>query len=251
MQAQGNDYLYFDFLDSQKPEIDFSQLSKAVSNRRFGVGSDGIVLLESSRENDARMTIYNADGSEGKMCGSALRCLIWYLHQKKGKKKFAVETKSGIRSGEVLDKNLIKVNMGIPFFQNPQPVIVKSFEGFLVNTGNQHLVIYTDQFSEEIARNYGAIIQSSADYLHEVNIDFVKKINEKKIILSFWERGSGETLSCGTGITAAFFLGKQKFSLNSSIEAVVPGGKVEVTSNADEIFITGEVGYVFEGSWVK
>ena len=117
MQGQGNDYLFFDFLNKEIPKIDFSDLAKRICSCHFGVGADGIVLICIDPENDASMRIFNPDGSEAEMCGTALRCLVAYLNSKNKKKYFSVQTKSGFRSGSVIKsgkKPLVKVNMGIP-----------------------------------------------------------------------------------------------------------------------------------------
>ncbi len=153
MQAQGNDYIYFDLMDKPIPQTDFSKLAINLSKRRFGIGSDGIVLILNSETCDAKMSMFNADGSEGLMCGSALRCVSYYLSQKFGKIEINVETLSGIKSGLIKnrDEKLIKIDLGIPEFIKEEEITINDTNGNLISVGNPHFVVFKDSLPENIA----------------------------------------------------------------------------------------------------
>ena len=153
MQAQGNDYLYFNFLENELPKIDFSELAKNICNRKLGVGADGIVMICKDLQHDALMRIFNANGSEAEMCGSALRCVTHILAKKKGQNKIFVNTKSGVKIGEVLKNLQIKVNMGVPKFID-ENVNVLNFGGQVVSVGNPHFVTFVENLEPNFARIY-------------------------------------------------------------------------------------------------
>ncbi len=250
MQAQGNDYIFFDFSDNQTPDIDFPKLARKLSNRHFGIGGDGIVLIETRRDRDAKMRIFNADGSEGKMCGSALRCLVSYLARKQNKTKFEIETASGIKYGQVLNEaaDEIKVNLGKAKFLQDEPIVVCGFEGYLVNIGNDHFVTFLEKLTPDLTRNYGAVIQADPHFADSINVNFVQLKNPEKIEIRFWERGSGETLACGTGAAASVFAGFHKFALSNHVKVTVPGGEVDAFLDGQNVFLSGKVDFVFRGS---
>lgn len=249
MQAQGNDYIYFDFLSQPAVDMDYSQLAIKLSDRHYGVGSDGIVLIEASETCHARMRIFNADGSEGKTCGSALRCLTSYLAKKTNKSEIRIETISGIYNGFVLnaDKDKIKIDLGTPKTQAPDKVNIAGFDGYLVKIGNDHFVCFVSNLSAQLIREYGPQIQSDSHFPDSVNVDFVKINNSQEIEIKFWERGSGETLACGSGTAASVFAGIIYAGLAPKVNVKVPGGELEVEYQGQHIFLSGSVSYVFAG----
>ncbi|RLC56360.1 MAG: diaminopimelate epimerase [Candidatus Cloacimonadota bacterium] len=250
MHAQGNDYIYFDLIDKPLPKIDFPKLAIKLSNRNFSIGSDGIVLILDSETSNAKMRMFNADGSEGKMCGSALRCVSYYLSQRLEKNKITVETLAGNRTGLIKDEEEISVtiDLGIPEFIQSENITINNLEGSLISLGNPHFVTFLESLSENIAKYQGPIIDNPAFFPDGINVEFVKVINKNEIEIKVWERGSGVTLACGTGACAASFCGIKKGFLTSPIKVQMPGGSVTVELKKSNIFLTGKVEHVFSGS---
>jgi len=250
MQAQGNDYIYFDLMDKPFPKIEFSKLAIKLSKRNFGIGSDGIVLILNSETCDAKMRMFNADGSEGKMCGSALRCVSYYLSQKMGKDEVTIETLVGIKTGIIKGKKerMVTINLGIPKFIQDDEVTIDDYKGNLISIGNPHFVTFMDSLSDNITNNQGPIIDNLANFPDGINVEFVKVISKNEIEVMVWERGSGATLACGTGACAATFCGLKKGILKSPVLVQMPGGSVTVELKKNNIFLTGKVDHVFNGS---
>jgi len=250
MQAQGNDYIYFDLMDKPIPKTDFSFLAINLSTRSFGVGADGIVLILNSEICDAKMRMFNADGSEGLMCGSALRCVSYYLSQKLGKIEICVETLSGIKYGLIKDKNkkLVTIDLGNPNFIKEEDLTINDHTGNLISIGNPHYVVFMDSLTENIAEKQGSLIDNDKNFPGGINIEFVQIINKNEIKMKVWERGSGVTLACGTGSGAATFCGIEKGLLTSPVTVQMPGGSVLAELRKTKIFLTGTVEHVFSGS---
>ncbi|OQX70568.1 MAG: diaminopimelate epimerase [Candidatus Cloacimonas sp. 4484_275] len=253
MQAQGNDYLFFDFLDKKIPAIDFSALSLKVCDRHFGVGADGIVLISADSENDAKMRIFNADGSEAEMCGTALRCVTSYLSQKLKKAEISVVTKAGIREGKLIfeGKNPnVKVGIGKPEILK-QELKVEGFVGDWISVGNPHFVIFLEEensgFKRNYARKFGKKIERNTYFPERTNVEFARIISSKTIEIQIWERGSGATLACGTGSVAAAFVGMRRKRLEKNVTVKVPGGEVKISVENGFFFLSGEVFKVFSG----
>ena len=250
MQAKGNDYIYFDLNDKPFPNIDISKLAIKLSERNFSIGSDGIVLILNSTTCNAKMRMFNADGSEGKMCGSALRCVSYYLSQKSGKDEVTVETLAGIKTGLIIDKKerLVTIDLGVPEFIQNEEVEINELKGNLILIGNPHFVTFIKSLSENIAKYQGSIIDNPAYFPDGINVEFVKKISKHEIEIKVWERGSGATLACGIGACAAAFSGIKKEIILSPVIVQMPGGSVTVELKKSNIFLTGKVEYVFDGS---
>ena len=250
MHAQGNDYIYFDFIDKPFPDIVLSKLAIKLSERNYSIGSDGIVLILNSKTCDAKMRMFNADGSEAKMCGSALRCVSYFLSQRSGKDEVTVETLVGNKTGSIKDKveRLVTTDLGVPVFIQDDKIIINDLEGNLISVGNPHFVTFMKSLSDNIAKYQGPIIDNPAFFPDGINVEFVKKISKNEIEIKVWERGSGATLACGTGACAASFCGIQKGILLSPVIVQMPGGSVTVELKKSNIFLTGKVEYVFEGS---
>lgn len=250
MHAQGNDYIYFDLIDKPLPQVELSKLAIKLSKRNFSIGSDGIVLILNSKTSDVRMRMFNADGSEGKMCGSALRCVSYYLSQKSGKDKVTVETLAGNKTGLITDKEkrLVTIDLGVPEFIQNDELEINGLKGNLISVGNPHFVTFIKSLSENIAKYQGHIIDNPAYFPDGINVEFVKVVSKHEIEIKVWERGSGATLACGTGACAATFCGIKKGILVSPVVVQMPGGNVTVELKKSDIFLTGEVEHVFEGS---
>ena len=176
MHAQGNDYIYFDLIDKPLPQVELSKLAIKLSKRNFSIGSDGIVLILNSKTSDVRMRMFNADGSEGKMCGSALRCVSYYLSQKSGKDKVTVETLAGNKTGLITDKEkrLVTIDLGVPEFIQNDELEINGLKGNLISVGNPHFVTFIKSLSENIAKYQGHIIDNPAYFPDGINVEFVK-----------------------------------------------------------------------------
>ncbi len=249
MHTQGNDYIYFDFLNEKFPEIDIAGFSKKICNRHFGVGADGIVLILSDKDSDAFMRIFNSDGSEGKMCGSALMAVTSYLAGKTGKTKLSINTISGIKTGIMKKSGNVRINLGSPEFISKKKFEVENFNGCLISVGNKHFVTFIEKLSADIAVKHGPIIEAHPGLVDDINIEFVKILSKNSVEIKIWEHGSGETMACGTGACAVAFAGIESGLLSNPVEVKLPGGKVRVDYDGTDIFLTGEVTYVFSGSY--
>ncbi len=250
MQSQGNDYIYFDLRNELITIPDFPKLARRLSSRHFSIGADGIVLIFPSDKYSAKMVMYNADGSRGLMCGSALRAVVGYLGKDLKISEMLIETDSGIKAGKVIkggDNPLIEVDLGVVEKINSQPIKLHGFVGDHMNVGNSHFVIYTEKLSPEITRSLGAKIQNDPFFPDGVNVEFVQKIDAGRIRISVWERGSGITLACGTGAVAATFCGMKTQNLNETVVVEMPGGEVIVSASSGHALLKGKVDISFHG----
>ncbi|HNX01234.1 MAG TPA: diaminopimelate epimerase [Candidatus Cloacimonadota bacterium] len=251
MQAQGNDYLYFDFIGKEMLSINLPQLARQISDRHYGVGADGIVLILPSDEADARMRILNADGSEAEMCGSALRSVCGYLFDQNYRNPIRVETKSGIREGIVSTENgriKVRVDMGKPKIIDSN-LTVAGFTGIQVDIGNPHFVIFVDNLPGTRIADIAKDIYKANVFIHGINVEFVRVEDRGRVTVQVWERGSGATLACGTGASAVAFAGYSKGLCDTVLQIDLPGGFVhtEFDTESHHIFLTGEVVFVFDG----
>ncbi len=268
MQGIGNDYIYFDCMNGEleNPE----ELAIKLSDRHFGIGGDGIILLCPSKIADCRMRMFNLDGSEGKMCGNGIRCIGKLAHDLgyvKGE-KITVETLSGIKKldlhlGEDGKVSSVKVDMGAPILRAgdipstlsgekvvnfPVEVEGRSFNITLVSMGNPHCVIFEDPDSVGL-EHYGPIFERLSLFPERINTEFVKVIGKNKLKMRVWERGSGETLACGTGACAsavAAVLGGL-CDKNTEIAVKLLGGELRITYTDKTVYMEGPATLVFTG----
>src|SRR5215207_3745854 len=276
MQGIGNDYVYVDCVRS-RPPADPPALARAISDRHFGVGSDGLILICPSERADARMRMFNADGSESEMCGNGLRCVAKFVHDHgiATKPRLAIETGRGVLTVDLEVKNgkanRIRVNMGEPILEavkipttlpgNP-PVNARlvaggiTFEATGVSMGNPHAVVYVgDEFFQPAARDLvaelGPKIERHESFPRRVNAHFVKVHSPGEVTMRTWERGSGITLACGTGACAVCVAGVLTGRSARKILAHLPGGDLELEwSEADNcVYKTGPAAEVFTGEW--
>lgn len=251
MQAQGNDYIYFDLRLNLITTPDFPGMARKLSSRHFGIGADGIVMIFPSRKADAKMVMYNADGSRGKMCGSALRSVVGYLGKESSKREFEIETDAGIKRGKIYSNGenpLVEVNLGKPEFIESKPLTIKGFTGYYVDIGNPHFVILVDELKPGFAREYGAELEKSTYFANGVNVEFVQRVDSTRVKMQVWERGSGITLACGTGSAAVAYCGIKHFGLDDSVIVEMPGGEVVLTYKNDSMHLKGIVVESFQGS---
>lgn len=269
MQGLGNDYIYFDLTDGKELPISPNELSKKLSDRHFGIGGDGIVLIQKSDVADAKMRMFNADGSEGKMCGNAIRCVGKYLYENNIVKSqsIEVETLSGIKrleinvvSGRV---DSVTVNMGKPDFctehipvnayvkaaiDYPLTVLGKEYKINCVSMGNPHCVVFTDNLEFDIEK-IGRAFENNKIFPDRVNTEFVKIIDKDKFRMRVWERGSGETMACGTGASAVAAVAEVKglIEKNKEVQVVLHGGTLGITVTEAGVLMRGAAEKVFDG----
>lgn len=268
MHGCGNDYVYVDCTKEiiENPEA----VSKYVSDRHFGIGSDGLILICSSDIADFRMAMYNADGSEGKMCGNGVRCIAKYVYDKglTNKKNIALETKSGIKYLElnVEDNKVktVKVDMGAPilntkdipvtfdkdlFINETINVAGKDYKVTCVSMGNPHAVTFVDDTASFPIESIGPEFENHTIFPDRVNTEFVQIINRNEINMRVWERGSGETLACGTGTCAAVVACVLNDKTDEEVTVHLLGGDLFIKYDRENntVFMTGAAKIVFEG----
>lgn len=262
MHGLGNDYVYVDCFPKQTAEelakADLPELARRVSDRHFGVGSDGLVLIMPSREADARMRIFNADGSEAQMCGNAIRCVGKYLYEsgRCTKPHMFVETLAGIRS---LTLNItdgvvhtVTVNMGLPRVQSDMLMRGTDPIGFTsVNMGNPHAVFFRDTIrTEEEVATLGPRISTHPHFPEGTNVEFACVRNAKELDVRVWERGTGVTLACGTGACAAAVAAIWHGWTERKVVVHLPGGDLDIRwDDHQAVFMTGPATEVFRGVW--
>lgn len=268
MHGCGNDYIFFNCFINDIPTPE--SLSILLSNRHFGIGGDGIVLIYKSKKADAKMRMFNIDGSEGKMCGNAIRCIGKYLYDNKiiKKKNITIETLSGTRNLILyIENNLVSsvsVDMGkaefvpskIPICLEGEKIINRkiSIKGedykiTCVSMGNPHCIIFQDDVDTLDLSSIGPKFEYSPIFPERVNIEFVKVIDKSTLKMRVWERGSGETLACGTGACAAAVAAVENGFCNKDedIRVILTGGELIIKYTDDKVLMTGTAEKVFEG----
>lgn len=265
MHGLGNDYIYIDcFLDSTAALItktDIPSLSRRISDRHFGVGSDGLVLMYPSKEADAEMRIFNADGSEAEMCGNAIRCVGKYLYESGlcPSTSIAIKTLAGIRILTLLVQNgvvsQVKVNMGMPTVKTDTlPLKGMDILGFTsVNMGNPHAVFFRNWvISDAEMAEMGEHISSHPHFPDGTNVEFVYVRNVHELDVRVWERGTGETLACGTGACAAAVAANRLGETENEVVVHLKGGELFI--QYDPIYkiayMTGPATEVYRGQYI-
>ncbi len=266
MHGLGNDYIYVNCLNQKLNNP--SKYAKLWSDRHFGIGSDGLVLILPSSKADFRMSIYNADGSEAEMCGNAIRCVAKYLYESNitDKKILSIETLSGIKDLYLNIENgivkTVKVNMGVPIFDclhipvnlNQDkainfPLSINNFTYSIscVSVGNPHAVLFMDDDLNNLEiKSIGKAIENNNLFPKRINVEFVNIIDENNIKIRVWERGAGETLACGTGACAAVVCAVENGYTKNKVNVHLLGGDLFVEWN-DYIYMTGTATKVFKG----
>ena len=261
MHGLSNDYVYIDCFEEDTAALiahaDIPALARRISDRHTGAGSDGLVLMLPDNEADARMRIFNADGSEAQMCGNAIRCVGKYLYESYlcRRRQLTIATQAGIRElalqvTDGLVKN-VKVNMGIPVIAAEAPILDTLPQAFTqVNMGNPHAVFFSEyEISSEQLHRLGRQIATHPHFSEGTNVEFACVRNRSEIDLRVWERGSGITLACGTGAcataVAAHLTGRASRQSNIQMD----GGTLHIEWNATDnhILMTGPAAISFEG----
>ena len=270
MRGAGNDYLYFDCFEQvvESPE----SLAVRLSNRRTGVGSDGIVLILPSQKADARMRMFNADGSEGNVAGNAVRCVAKYLYEsgRIRKESMNIETGSGVASAQLFIREdlvfSVLVDMGRPVFEPARVPVrldgerVMQREVFLagakrsiscVSMGNPHVVMFVDDVDSVDLKKIGPAIEQDPLFPQRVNVSFAQVIDRSMLKMRVWERGIGETAACGTGACAVAVAAVENglCSRDADIDLRLPGGTLVVRYEKDgQVWLTGDAVTDFEGT---
>ena len=279
MHGIGNDYIYIDALRGGIPEYleesRLPELSRKVSERHFGVGSDGLILILPSDIADFRMRIFNADGSEAKMCGNGIRCVGKYVRDLgfTEKDNISVQSESGIKHlhlNRVNDETVsVDVKMGSPYFKrgeipaagNPEDTIEdypltvddKTFLITGVGMGNPHGVIYVDDVDSLDLPAIGPALEWADIWPDRANIEFVEIISPEEIKVRVWERGSGETWACGTGACAAAVASCKKRHTGNKIKVNLRGGSLDIEYDKDnnEVLMTGPATFIAKGEFFE
>lgn len=272
MHGLGNDYIYFDCFNKDADYITaIIDNTPFLSDRHFGVGGDGTVLILPSNVADAKMRMFNIDGSEGKMCGNAIRCVGKYLFDNGICKNstIKIETLSGIKTLSIESENgkaeLITVDMGSPILECEKIPCVCSknraiefsemvnginYTFTAVSMGNPHAVMFYGEIKNKNIEFEALPLQKSQIFPESVNVEFIKVLSDKEIDMRVYERGSGETMACGTGACASVVAGvvTGKLKMNEYIKVNLLGGTLYVNFDGNTVFMKGSATKVFEGS---
>ena len=271
MQGLGNDYIYINAFEERVD--DPPELARRLSDRHFGVGGDGLVLIAPSDKADFRMVMYNADGSRGAMCGNASRCVGKYVYDRGMTDKTVVtlETDSGMKTLNLTVENgrtqSVCVDMGAPILaceavpcllgqgvvkRAPITVLGRRFEITPVSMGNPHGVIFLDEPVETFElTKYGPVLECHPAFPKKVNIEFVNVLSEKRLRMRVWERGSGVTLACGTGSCAALVAANLCGLAGREAEIELDGGTLldRWDEQTGRVLMTGPAAFVFDGEY--
>lgn len=261
MHGLGNDYIYIDITDKQKNDIKENELPKIarfLSNRHFGIGGDGIILIEKSEIADFKMRIFNSDGTEAEMCGNGIRCFAKYIYENglTQKENLKIETLAGIKEIKLIknDKNKIEkieVNMGIPKIEEKirLKILDKEFEITNISMGNPHAVIFVDDVEKVDLEKYGPVIENNKYFLNRTNVEFVEILDKNLVKMRVWERGAKETYACGTGACAVVVAGYINNLNKRKVKVLLKGGELEINwkETTNEIYMTGIATEVFKG----
>ena len=268
MQGIGNDYIYFDCM--KEPVDNPAELAVRLSDRHFGIGGDGVILLCPSKVADCRMRMFNLDGSEGRMCGNGIRCVGKLAHDLgyvKGD-SVRIETLSGIKTLSLYkDANgkvsSAKVDMGAPVLDGEKipstyrgetvvdaPIEVggRTFRATLVSMGNPHCVVFEDPNAVGL-EHYGPLFERHPAFPERINTEFIRVIDRNRLKMRVWERGSGETLACGTGACASAVAAVLNgyCDKNTEISVYLLGGELKITYTDETVYMEGGAQLVFTG----
>ncbi len=272
MQGLGNDYIYIDCTKMEEKAIkDISCLAKIMSDRHFGIGSDGLILICKSKKEDFKMKMFNQDGTEAEMCGNGIRCVGKFVYDKglTQKENITIETLAGtkklklhIKAGKV---EKVTVDMGKPILNAKEiPVISeeeivknlrlkaldKEFIFTCVSMGNPHAITIVDNIDNFDVEKYGRILEIDEHFPKKANIEFIEIVNEKTIKMRVWERGSGETLACGTGASAVCVACTLNNLIDKKEEIIIKllGGELIIKWD-ENVYMTGNAEIAFEGEY--
>jgi len=271
LHGLGNDYIYLNAFTGQTEEYDLARLARILSDRHFGVGGDGIILIMPSETADFRMRIFNSDGSEAEMCGNGIRGLAKYVYEQgmTDKTTITVETGAGVLrvaltiqdetvAAATVDMGSPRLNRSeIPMLGEPanEPVINQPleingdcFNITCVSMGNPHCVIFVDDVDHFTVGEIGPIIENHELFPERINAEFATVLDREHIRMRVWERGAGETLACGTGAAASVVAGVLTDRTDRQVQVELRGGPLRIEWHEDEhVFMTGPITEVFTG----
>ena len=269
MHGIGNDYVYVNCFEETVENP--SAVARYVSDRHFGIGSDGLILIKPSDVADCEMDMYNLDGSQGAMCGNGIRCVAKYAYDYGivNKKHISVATKSGIKYLDLTVKDgkvsLVKVNMGSPILTAKQIPVVSEKEEVIneplvvdgetyyitaVSMGNPHAITFVDDTDSLKIEKIGPGFEKNEIFPDRVNTEFIQIIDRKTIKMRVWERGSGETLACGTGACASVVACVLNNLTDNKVTVKLLGGDLKIKYDTDEntVYMTGPARIAFTGN---
>lgn len=270
MHGAGNDYIYINCLESAPENLE--ELARRISDRHFGIGSDGLVAIFPSKNADFRMRMFNADGSEAEMCGNASRCIGKYVYEKHltDKKEISLETLAGIRrltlytdaEGKV---ESVTVDMGAPELRpkfipavsaSEEPMVSetvtvgdKQYQITAVSMGNPHAVVFTDRITDRQVLGEGPQLECADIFPAKANIEFAWIVSPSEIEMRVWERGTGETLACGTGACATAVAAALNGLTGRNVDVRLIGGTLHIDwdEKTGHVFMTGPAEFIAEG----
>jgi len=268
MHGIGNDYVYVNCLKENVENP--SEVAIKISDRHFGIGSDGLILIKPSDVADGKMEMYNADGSQGDMCGNGIRCVAKYMYDYgiTDKTSISVETKSGIKYLDLTLKNgkvdTVKVNMGAPILKASEIPVISEKEQVIsepvtidgkewkitcVSMGNPHAITYVDDVKHLEIEKIGPKFENHEIFPDRVNTEFVHVIDRNTVEMRVWERGSGETYACGTGACAVAVSSILNGLTEEEVTVKLLGGDLKIFWNREEnrVYMTGSATKVFDG----
>jgi diaminopimelate epimerase len=274
MQGAGNDYIYIDARDQNE---DWASIARKMSDRHFGIGGDGIILIQESELADLRMRMFNADGSEGEMCGNGIRCFAKYAidHRivRRPQQALSVDTLAGIRRVVPVYQGRkitgARVAMGLPVFEpenipvsldSPRPVPVLQYPVgaaefrllmSFVSMGNPHAVTFLDQPVDEFPlHQVGPLVEHDPMFPRRINFETVNRRDDGNLTARVWERGSGETMACGTGACAIAVAARLLGYTGDTVDITLPGGTLTIDWDGEgEVYLAGPAEEVFSGEW--
>lgn len=279
MQGCGNDYIYVNGFTEKIPQEEKTELVRHISDRHFGIGGDGVIFINSSAEADFEMEMYNADGSRAEMCGNGIRCVAKYVYDKGLTDKTEI---SVISSGQIKYLQLflkegrvdtVRVNMGAPELRPERipvtvaeagmplekerivnaPIIVqgKEYKMTCVSMGNPHAVIFLEDVTNLEIEQIGPYFENHERFPKRINTEFVKVLDKKTVQMRVWERGTGETLACGTGCCATVVACILNGLTDEKVTVKLLGGEIEIEwdREANLVYMTGPAVTVFEGEY--
>ena len=270
MHGIGNDYVYVNCFEETVTEP--KKLAVAVADRHFGIGSDGLILICPSEQADARMRMFNADGSESEMCGNGVRCVAKYVYEYgiAAKNPLKIETGNGILTIDLTVENArvaaARVNMGEPILAASKiPVAIDDTRAInyqievgglpmavtCVSMGNPHAILFVEDVANVVVERLGPTIENHALFPQRTNVHWVQVVGRDEVIVRTWERGAGITLACGTGASAVCVAGVLTERSDREITAHLPGGHLVIEWNESDncVYMTGPAVEVFSGTW--
>ena len=271
MQGCGNDYVYVNGMEEKIAPEKKAEVVRFLSDRHFGIGGDGVIFINDAEEADFEMEMYNADGTRSEMCGNGIRCVAKFVYDKglTQEKNISIVSAGKVKYLDLtVDENnkvsMVKVNMGSPILVPEQipavfdgeqvvdePIVVQGeeFRVTCVSMGNPHAVVFVDQTGEIVLEEIGPHFEHHAAFPNRTNTEFVEVVDRNHVKMRVWERGTGETLACGTGCCATVVAAVLNGLTDTEVEVEVLGGKIQIFWDREEnlVYMTGPATTVFEG----